>query len=217
MDILELMEQRHSVRQYKSQKIEQEKRAVLDSLAAECCKESGLDIQIVYDEPKCFGALLAKVTRFRGCENYIVIAGKQDDLSAEEKAGYYGEMIVLKAQELGLNTCWVGLTHGKVLAELPSGEKRIIIIALGYGENAGVSRKSKTLSEVSDVTEDLPEWYEKGIRAALLAPTAVNQQKFRFTLNGEYASVEAGRGSYTQVDLGIVKYHFEAASGHKLE
>ena len=33
--------------------------------------------------------------------------------SEEEKAGYFGEHLVLKAQALGLNTCWVAMTFKK--------------------------------------------------------------------------------------------------------
>ena len=43
--------------------------------------------------------------------------------------------------------------------------------------------------------------------------TAMNQQKFRFTLNGNQVSAKAGIGFYAKVDLGIVKYHFEVGAG----
>ena len=55
-----------------------------------------------------------------------------------------------------------------------------------------------------------------GPEAAMLAPTAVNQQKFRFELDGEKVSAVSTGGFYSKIDLGIVKYHFEAASGHKV-
>lgn len=217
MDIMELIRARHSVRKYTDKKIEQEKRTELTELAGQCNEESGLNIQFIFDEPKCFDALLSKIGRFRGCENYIAIVGKASDPDAEEKAGYYGEKIVLKAQELGLNTCWVGATHGKTAAKIGEGEKLIIVISLGYGADQGVPRKSKDISDVSDTTEDLPDWYARGIEAALLAPTAVNQQKFFFSLKDGVVTVSAGKGPYAMVDLGIVKYHFEVVSEHKVQ
>lgn len=216
MDILELMKKRHSVRQYTSKNIEPEKRAELTGLAKKCSNESGLDFQILFDEPKCFNSFLSKMSRFKGCENYIAIIGSANDPEAEEKAGYYGEKLVLKAQELGLNTCWVALTHGKSAAKIGPGEKQIIVIALGYGANQGAPRKSKDAAAVSSVADGMPDWYARGIEAALLAPTAVNQQKFHFTLQGDVVKAEPGKGAYTMLDLGIVKYHFEAASGHKV-
>ena len=55
-----------------------------------------------------------------------------------------------------------------------------------------------------------------GIEAALLAPTAMNQQKFFFELlpDGNVHAV-CGKGFYTKLDFGIVKYHFEMGSGRK--
>lgn len=216
MDILELMKQRHSVRQYESTPIEKEKREALDLLATEINKESGMHIQVIYDEPKCFDSMMAHYGKFSGCLNYIAVVGpKGDDL--DEKAGYYGEKLVLKAQELGLNTCWVALTHGKSAAVVGKGEKQAILISLGYGKTQGVPHKNKSISEVSDLDADAPKWYKIGIEAAMLAPTAVNQQKFMFTRNGDRVTAAAPGGICTMIDLGIVKYHFEAASGHPVE
>ena len=214
MDVLELMKSRHSVRQYTNKKIEPEKRAKLTEFAQVCNQESGLNMQILFDEPKCFNSLLSKVGKFKGCENYIAIVGKKSDPNIDEKAGYYGEKLVLKAQEMGLNTCWAGATHGKGAAKVEADEKQVILIALGYGANQGMPHKSKEISAVSNVTNNLPDWYAKGIEAALLAPTAMNQQKFNFTLQGNTVKASPGKGAYTMLDLGIVKYHFEAASGH---
>ena len=54
------------------------------------------------------------------------------------------------------------------------------------------------------------------VACALLAPTAINQQKFKFSLHdGNKVSVKAGLGFYSKVDLGIVKYHFEIGAGVK--
>ena len=56
-------------------------------------------------------------------------------------------------------------------------------------------------------------WFRNGIRAALLAPTAMNQQKFKLDLEEGHVKARAGIGPYAKVDLGIVKYHFEVGSG----
>ena len=54
MDILEIMKERHSVRQYKNQTIEPSKREEINSLINDVNAESKLSIQAFYDEPKCF-------------------------------------------------------------------------------------------------------------------------------------------------------------------
>ena len=215
MDIFEVMKSRHSVRQYTDKKIEPEKRKVLNEFTEACNAESGMNIQIIYDEPKCFDSMMAHYGKFSGCTNYIAVVGKKGK-DLDEKAGYYGEKIVLKAQELGLNTCWVALTHGKNRAKIEKGEKLAILISLGYGKNQGVAHKSKQLSDVCSQTDGVPTWFAKGMEAVLLAPTAMNQQKFKFILNGDRVEAVATGGFYSKIDLGIVKYHFEAVSGHKV-
>ena len=216
MEILEIMKQRHSVRQYESRGIEPEKRAVLDGLTADINRKNGLHIQIVYDEPKCFDSVMAHYGKFAGVENYIALVGPKSP-APDETLGYYGEQLALKAQELGLNTCWVAMTHGKSRAEIGKGEKLVCLIALGYGCTGGAEHKSRTLPEVCNYREGMPEWFLKGMEAALLAPTAMNQQKFFFALlpDGK-VKASCGKGFYTKLDLGIVKYHFEALSGKKI-
>ena len=215
MEALELMKQRHSVRQYKPRAIEPEKRAVLNDLCSELNQKAELSIQIVYDEPNCFDSFMAHYGKFSGVHNYIALIGKKSP-KLEETLGRCGEQLVLKAQELGLNTCWVAMTHGKSRAVVGPGEKQVCLISLGYGETQGVAHKSKPMQALCRCAEPIPEWFEKGMTAAMLAPTAMNQQKFRFELRAD-GTVKAacGSGFYTKLDLGIVKYHFEAASGKK--
>lgn len=210
MDILEIMKNRHSVRQYKDQSIELSKRELINSLIGEINEESNLVIQVLYDEPKCFSSFMAHYGKFENVKNYIAVVGGKED---QEKAGYYGEKIVLKCQELGLNTCWVALTHGKSQAKIQKGQKLLIIIALGYGQNQGVPHKGKDLKTLCSADKET-EWFELGMEAVSLAPTAVNQQKFFFELKDGSVTAKALRGPYSQIDLGIVKYHFEAVTGY---
>lgn len=216
MDSLEIMKMRHSVRQYAPTPIESEKRSVLNDLAAQFNRDAGLHIQLIYDEPKCFDSFMAHYGKFSGVHSYIALVGKKA-ADLEERLGYYGEQLVLKAQELGLNTCWVALTHGKSSAAVGKGEKLVCLISLGYGETQGIEHKNKPLKEVCNCAENMPEWFAKGMEAALNAPTAMNQQKFYFELkdNGN-VHASCGKGFYTKLDLGIVKYHFEAVSGKKI-
>jgi hypothetical protein len=215
MEIIELMKERHSVRQYTDKKIEKEKREVLNTLIAKINQKAGLHIQIIYDEPKCFNSMMAHYGKFDGVNNYIALVREKS--KPDESLGYYGEQIVLKAQELGLNTCWVAMTHGKSKAQIDKGEKLVCLISLGYGKTAGAAHKSKKLSEVCNYKKDMPEWFLSGMEAALLAPTAMNRQKFYFELLPDNSiKITCGRGLYTKLDLGIVKYHFEVVSGKRI-
>ncbi len=217
MEILEIMKERHSVRQYLDKEIEPEKQSELNELVSKINSENNLHIQIFYNEPKCFSASIAHYGSFKGVNNYIAIVGKKSP-KLDETLGFYGEMLVLKAQELGLNTCWVALNHGKSEAVINKGEKLVCIISLGYGANNGVPHKSKSVNDVSNYKAGMLDWFLNGVEAALLAPTAVNQQRFYFEYRSD-GSVKAScsLGIYTKLDLGIAKYHFEAVSGKTSE
>ena len=257
MTIQEAIEARHSVRAYKEQPLTETVVNALEEKIAELNRDGQLHMQLVLNEPKAFLGTLAKYGKFRGVNNYIVVAGKKaaikreqsqacldssereqarmqfkaDDL--DERVGYFGEHLVLYAQTLGLNTCWVGLSYSKVPGTfvLDEGEKIACYIAIGYGETQGVGHKIKTVEQVSrsavgtpisskDASETIPSWFRKGVEAALLAPTAVNQQKFSFEYVGMSDNrhlVRAKKGfsliGYTQMDLGIAKCHFEIGAG----
>lgn len=214
MNLLQAMRERHSVRSYTDQPIEGVVKEQLSAFIAGCNEESGLHIQLVTDEPNAFDSRLAHYGKFSGVRNYIVMAG-QKTAALDELCGYYGEKIVLYAQTLGLNTCWVAMTYSKSKAAflLEQGEKVCLVIAIGYGQTQGVSHKVKPREAVMKVQGTPPEWFIRGIDAALLAPTAMNQQKFTFSLDGSTVTAKAGIGFYSRIDLGIVKYHFELGAG----
>ena len=235
MTLLEAIQARHSVRAYKDQPLAEDVVKVLEDEIVRLNSEGQLHIQLITNEPKAFQGTLAKYGKFRNANNYLVMAGKKaDDL--DERIGYYGEHLVLLAQTLGLNTCWVGLSYSKVPGTyvLSEDEKIACYIAIGYGETQGASHKIKTVEQVSNASDSTPPWFKKGVEAALLAPTAVNQQKFFFHYvskashsaersfgyvgeNDGRHQVHAKKGfslvGYTQMDLGIVKYHFEVGAG----
>ena len=221
MTLQEAIEARHSVRAYKNQPLTEEIVNKLEEKIAELNLEGQLHIQLIQNEPKAFQGTMAKYGKFRNVSSYLVMAGqKTNDL--DERVGYFGEHLVLFAQTLGLNTCWVGLSYSKVPGTyvLHQGEKIACYIAIGYGETQGVGHKIKSVEQVSNASANTPSWFKKGVEAALLAPTAVNQQKFSF----EYKGMKNGRHlvlakkgfsmiGYTQMDLGIAKYHFEIGAG----
>ena len=221
MTIQESIEVRHSVRAYKEQPLSEEIIKLLKDKIAILNEKGDLHIQLICNESKAFNCLLAKYGKFRGVNNYIVMAGRKSK-NFDERVGYYGEQLVLYAQTIGLNTCWVGLSYSKVpdTFVLNNDERIACYIAIGYGETQGVSHKIKTVEQVSNITSNTPSWFKKGVEAALLAPTAVNQQKFFFEYvgkKGDHYQVKAHKGcsmvGFTRMDLGIVKYHFEVGSG----
>lgn len=214
----EAIRARHSVRAYQERPIPGPIRQELNAFAEAVNRESGLHITIQYDDPAGFDSRLAHYGRFRNVANYIVLSGvKEGDF--DFRCGYYGEKLVLQAQKLGLNTCWTALTFNKkkVLELIPEGETLCMVIALGFGETQGTQHRSKRPDQVSELSGPAPEWFREGLEAALLAPTAVNQQKFCFSLEGSDPVIRVkGIGSCIRVDLGIAALHFELGSGKRV-
>ena len=222
MTLEEAIKARHSVRAYKAQPLTEDLVKVLEKEIKEQNRQGHLHIQLIKNEPKAFQGKLAKYGKFSNVTNYLVMAGqKAEDL--DERIGYYGEHLVLLAQTLGLNTCWVGLSYSKIPGTyvLEEGEVIKAYIAIGYGETQGVGHKIKTVGKASNASDITPSWFRKGVEAALLAPTAVNQQKFFFEYipakDSKPVQVIAKRSfsliGFTQMDLGIAKYHFEVGAG----
>ncbi len=222
MTLLEAIEARHSVRKYTDETIPGEVLSVLRDKVDEVNREAGLHVQLITDEPKAFKGLMS-YGAFSGVKNYFVMAGKKGD-DLDEKIGYWGEHLVLLAQTLGLNTCWAGASYTKIPGTyvLEEGEKIGCYIALGYGQTQGSGHKVKQVRDISNASDVTPKWFNKGVKAALLAPTAVNQQKFFLEYLGfrDYGKVPKVAAKpvfsmvgYSKMDLGIVKYHFELGAG----
>lgn len=218
MNLIEAIQTRHSVRKYKDQPIEVEKLTPLRVAMEEANAESGLNIQLVTNEPKGFnGLFISTYGQFSGVKNYFVMAAPKGK-EWEEKVGYYGEKLVLLAQILGLNTCWAGLTYKKIPGTftLRDGDMVHCMIALGYGADQGKQHPQKPADKFFEADGEVPAWFKAGLDAALLAPTAVNQQKFKFILHDENkvgTKTSFSPWGYTHIDLGIVKYHFEIGAG----
>ena len=215
MDIMELMRRRHSVRQYRDEPLSDEEIALLNGRISELNAESGLNIQLVTNEKRAFASKIAHYGKFEGVSNYFALVGRKCK-ELYEKVGYYGEKLVLYSQEIGLHTCWVALNYKKIdgAYEVGEGEKLTMVIAVGHGRHRGLGRRSRSKTEVSNITDSSPEWFSRGVEAALLAPTAMNQQRFYLKDNGDgTVSAKAKLGFYTNCDLGIVKCHFELGAG----
>ncbi len=215
MTLQEAIVARHSVRRYQEKPLEAEIINRLNEEIALCNQEGGLHIQLVTDEPRAFSSKMATYGKFSGVSNYLAMVGPK---GADEAIGYYGERLVLLAQTLGLNSCWVGLSFTKQpdRYQVAPGEKLHCVISLGYGATQGVQHPMRPMEKFIKSNIPLPDWFKNGVEAVILAPTAVNQQKFEFELIDDHIVAARARFTligYGQMDLGIAKYHFEVAAG----
>lgn len=214
MTIKEAIYERHTVRKYTGKEILEETAALLNSRVAENNGKFNLAIKLVTGNSEgVMGA--AKLLLGQGVNNYFILAG-EDTPGLDEKLGYCGADLILYAQTLGLNTWWIGGMVSKRGAEKNLGKKNLRIgsvIAVGYGKTQGVQHKSKQPEQISSYTGEAPDWFKAGVDAVLHAPTALNRQAFTITGKGNKVSISYAKSSFSGIDLGIGKYHFEAGAG----
>ena len=217
MTEIDAIKLRHSVRNYKPEPIGQKEMDQIKEKIEELNAAGNLHLQLIEDAGNTFNKLLNRVAGLGSAPSVIACVGP-DDATLEQRIGYYGEKLVLFAQEIGLNTCWAGIFNKKNIgAEVKAGERLVISIAIGYGKDNGRPHKSKSAEQVAEGKADKPDWFTKGVEMALLAPTAINQQKFVIRLNDDETVdfIDKG-GTFSQVDLGIVRCHFEIGAGREV-
>ena len=256
MITVETIRERHSVREYDGKPLAQAELDALGAVVGECARESGLDIQLVGDNPEAFN-VIARFGLIRGCLTHIAFVvddGKASDATSgtntaaeaaatgtatgaaadgvaetgcaemrgarrtavDEAIGYWGQKIVLAAQDMGLNTCWCALcSRKKSRAVVAPGKKVRLIIAVGHGKTQGFPRKTKNVEALSSVEcAKAPAWFAAAMEAAQLAPTAMNNQNFKITLlrDGKTVRIDAPQSGLNAIDEGIVRRNFEIAA-----
>lgn len=214
MDLLRAAELRHAVRQFTDQPLDAGLVAQLEEKIAWANKEAGLNIKLVTEEPTAFASPMAKMLGFKQAKNYLIMAAPAGE-KYDELLGYYGQQIVLFAQTQGLNSCWAAGTYKRRKVRPMVDGKVRASIALGYGATQGNPHEGKSPVQVTDAyTDKTPDWFKEGVRLALLAPTSMDRQGFYFTLNEDGSVTAKGaKGSWSALDLGIVKFQFELGAG----
>ena len=205
------MERRHMVRRYLDEPIEADTAAKLAARVGDVNVRYGTAVKLVLDDDAAYGAVV-KALMARGVRNYFIMAGKEAP-DVRERLGMAGAELMLYAQALGLNTWWAGGTYRRGAMTEAAGEPAIGVIAVGYGATQGKPHKSKSPEEVSSYEGEPPSWFSEGVRAALLAPTAMNKQAFFVEGSGDSVRITYKPGMCSGEDLGLVKYHFQLGAG----
>lgn len=221
MTLLEAVFARHSVRAYLPEPLTPDQRRQLEKAVEQCCRRSGLHLQLICGRPEPFASLRNSYGLLKGVHSYLVFAGPAEDPDLEEKCGYWGEELVLTASAMGLGTCWVGGTYDResCLCHLGEGERLVCVAAVGPARSSlrseligrAAKRKTRTAAELSVGLEGAPAWFRAGMEAVVRAPSALNRQGYRFTFrpDGTVRAESTVQGEFSGVDLGIAMYHFQ--------
>ena len=193
MTEIEAIRARHAVRNYTAKPLSPE---IIDELSQEieqCNRQGQLHIQLVTENEEAFKTFIPLFGRFKNVKNYIALAAKkQGDFYV--KCGYCGARLMVKAQQAGLNSCWVTNTYNakKCPVTLAPDEELVGVIAIGYGTTDGTQHKSKSMEKL------------------------FNKQNFFIEASGNTVSIRTkDNHPMSQINTGIVKYHFEIGAGRE--
>jgi hypothetical protein len=173
-----------------------------------------------------FSGIIGAYGRVSGpCAAIVFVVGPASP-AADVHCGYTGEALVLEAQARGLGTCWMSGTFSRAVARTLPGlradevvravsplgvpaERHTNVERLLYGKSRPRSRKS--LEAIAPGIEMWPGWAAAGVRAAQVAPSAMNRQpwSFRYEEGAVVVGVHAAIGGTGRLDCGIAMLHFE--------
>lgn len=210
MELKQAAQERHMVRKYLDKPIPAEVLTLLNQRVEENNAKHGLAVKLVTDDSTAVWTLMKIIAK--NANNYFILAGDEaDDLG--DRVGYASADLMLYAQTLGLNTWWVGGTFNKKVQRFVGGKKVIGIVTVGYGATPGTQHKMKTYEQVAHYEGEAPAWFRQGVAFALLAPTALNKMAVTINGKGNEVQMKVNNGAFSDVDKGIIQYHFELGAG----
>jgi len=220
---------RRSRRMFDGTPVDPQAAEVLAETAAEFRPYPDARVVYVADPPtNLFFGIAGSYGRVTGAPAALVFVQDGRSSTAEEHCGYTGEGLVLEARALGLDTCWIAGTFSagvaRSLVDLGPGEVVRGVSPVGHGTaeapfserliyGAGGPKKRRPLDVIAPGHETWPAWAVEGVKAAQVAPSAVNRQPWRFRYENGAVTISASgldAPKYRpRLDCGIAMLHFE--------
>lgn len=194
----------------------------------------GVRIVLVSEPPdNLYKGAIGPYGKIKGALAYAAFIGDMTDPHVQEKVGYLGEGFILEATANGLGTCWVGGTFNVKVTEqqigLDAKEKVLAVTPVGYaGKDYGLGEKLVKLIAKSSKRENIdlcnnfrreewPDWVKTALEAARIAPSAVNRQPWRFTVEKDSITVLVNSPQNSlhiskRLDCGIAMLHLEVGA-----
>lgn len=225
--MLAAIRKRHSVRMYTNEPVDATALSALRRDIEAVNEASGLHVQLGCGLNDAFMGCRTHYGRFNGVHNAVALIGPtaligpaahnddapDHDSTLELNVGYYGEWLALRIIELGLSTAWAVLDNADAgWWSTGSREHLIWVLAFGHGVRPGAKHHTKPMDRLCSVADGMqaPDWFIRGMQAAMLAPTSLGQQPFLFRLERDgTVSAEATHGLFSYVGLGCARRHFD--------
>ena len=168
--------------------------------------------------PSLFQTLLGRMQGFSNVSRFAgVVALDRQPVSAVH-AGFDAELLGLCMQRMELGYCWVTGTYRRRETGLKlQGDERLIgVLPFGVSlkTDAPLQRSRRPVESLcTDDRNAYPLVFRELTLAVRMAPSAMNAQPWRFTLENERTLRIAVALSTQRVDLGIALCHAELALG----
>ncbi len=191
-------------------------------------------VLVTHSTDSVFKGAISHYGKIKNAPAFTAFIGNVEDPHMNEKIGYTGEGVILEATSLNLGTCWVGGFFkpevAASLAHIGKNEKVLAVTPIGYAREewsleekimTGFGRKHqrKPLTELVTGLEETkwPPWIKISLEAARLAPSALNRQPWRFSVEQGHitVSVDSLKDTYNipkRLDCGIAMLHIEVAA-----
>lgn len=233
MNYKKLISSRKSVREFKNKDIEQKYFNEIERYINNSKKllpQISVEIKIFNNEDGY--EKLNKIAGYNGymieAPNYVIILSDVKK-GYIENSGYIGERLMLKARDLGIDSCWITFKDSNSIKnklDILSDKEVTAIIALGYEDNKNI--KNKSVSDRLSVEEIvyMNEWgknisitdlEERGLLDAFnyarMSPSNLNRQPWRFIIDGGNIILAVKKDEFTSdyelsIDTGIVMLYF---------
>lgn len=230
---IEQLRERHSVRSFTTEPIHEDHLKALNSeITMINTHEAGMHFRLVTEDSDPFSGFTSSYGFFKNARNYLACVVDTDFPDYMERAGYLAQQFVMKAQSLGLSTCYVGGTYnaGKVNVQMRAGWKLLFIVLTGYKSEAPASFVAKLASSIIHRKKRTIESFFEGdfqtavgeipylrtmLEALACAPSSLNKQPVKVRLEERdgvktvCAGVDASNPK-NLIDLGIAKFNMAA-------
>ena len=236
MDIMDAIRARRSVRTFDGAELSSRDCATLkEALERASSPFKGRIFTSIYSPP---GGEDVKVPStygvIKGARSFILVAiDTATEADSALNAGFACEAAVLKAEAMGLGTCWLGGTFSRKdfapAADIPEGFMLIAVIPVGRpADKTRFLEKMMRKVAGSDSRKPFAELFFEGkwgnplseesewadaLKAVRLAPSSTNSQPWRTVVDGRKVHFYYKPGIYAYLDMGIALCHFSLTAG----
>ncbi|MGL5329591.1 MAG: nitroreductase family protein [Peptostreptococcaceae bacterium] len=223
----ESQKSRKSTRTYIDKVLEEKHEKNLKNLIKEINEEVGFKFQLINNCQNLFKGFKASYGLLQGVNSCIALVSDKSISQYKNKIGYYGEMLVLEAEYIGVSTCWIGGTYDKRECQkyinISDNEEIVCLIVIGYSSSkdgliqkivSNANKRRKSFGNILLEEDDLPKWVISGINCVMLSPSALNNQPIGYTYKNDVVSAYTTMKNhgFEDTDLGISMLHFEVGA-----